>query len=341
MDDRDDVKSSESSSGYVPLVFVDQPQSALLKPDEPTGEAVTSVGATIEHAIQPYLLTTHQEPVAPELAMEDIPMEYSVIANKKFNVGSYQWTTSQAGGTLIVDFNTPLDLLQDQQLIQGFQNFKYWRGDVEVEIIVNSTQWHSGLLAITWAPQCSRVAYENFRPKTDKVMISNIALGYIHANTPTPKSIRLPFVAPTNYIDALTATDADPIGSFGMLGIHVFDALRVSTGTSTSVTISVWVHLINSTFHLPRGLPLTLTIPGKVYDQRKRRFVEEPQMLRLMNGIRGVTATAARGAGLVESAASFVSKVAHITKDGLDKFSCMDRENKMEIGLLTVDKGCI
>jgi len=339
MDDHDDVKSRESSSGYVPLHFVEVSQSALLKPDEPTGEAVTSVGATIEHAIRPDPLTTHQEPVAPELAMEDVPMEYSVIANKKFNVGSYQWSTAQPDGTIIVDFNTPLDLLQDQQLLQGFQNFKYWRGDVEIEIIVNSTQWHSGLLALTWAPQCSRTAYENFRPVTDKVMISNISLGYIHANTPTPKSVRLPFVAPTNYIDALTANNDDPIGSMGMFSIHVFDALRVSTGTSPSVTISVWVRLVNSSFHLPRGLPLTMALGTKAYNRTLRRFVDQPQMLRLVNGFRGITATAARGAGLVESAAHFVSKVAHITKDGLDKFSNMDRENKMEIGLFTNDKG--
>jgi len=336
-------------------LFGENPQS-LERPEMATGVDQTSVGATIVHATAPEIvkITDKQEvaSAAPVLRMTDKPIEYSTMAEKWFKVGTYPWDTTMVVGTRLVDLNLPMDAVLDQQLAQGFINNAYWRGDIELNVILNSTQWHMGLLKACWAPNTTRSQYRTHRPALNKCMISNLKGGYIHANAPVSQTMVIPFMHPENYIRTYYQTDTTIRGSLGTWGLHVFSPLQAGTGTSTTVNVTVFVRFPRSEFHLPLGLPFVATtsrvlkemkrnreqaarrkkVTEKRMEETMKQLGERPQMFHKLKSF----------ANTVQSSAKTVGKIAAVGKDALDIITSLDHEampmSPMEVTTKTVGK---
>lgn len=298
-------------SNKVPEGSRECPQT-LENPEVPTSEVDTSVGVTMQTAAE--VQTSSSVPQVdskPVLRMTDAPMQYSSIAEKWFKVGTYQWNVTQTAGTALVVLNLPTEAIQDQQLNQGFENFAYWRGKVQLRCVVNSTQWHTGLLKLCWAPCTTKNMYTNYRPVTDLTALSNLKGGYIYANAPIVQEMMCDFVNPVNYISTQAANDGTLDSSIGTFGLHVYEPLQAGASTSSSVDVTLFVKLPETEFHLPLGLLLAKSAP-------KRRLAEgeRPQML----------SKARSFANKLEEYAGKATKIIRVGKDALDVLTCLDHE---------------
>lgn len=291
---------------------------SLMNPETDINPTETSVGATITDATTPVVSSAAAvQGSQPTLRMTDVPMQYSSVVEKWYKVATYQWTTVQTAGGDLVKLSLPSEAIQDQQLNQPFQNFAYWRGDVELRVVCNSTPWHKGLLKCCWAPSVTKHVYDTYRPTTDLTMLSNLPGGYIHANAPVPQLVKCNFVSPLNYISTAAEDQYSLKGSFGVFGLHVFEPLEAGTGTSTSVDVTIFVRMPRSEFHLALGLPVVFS--SRQVNRRKRG--EAPQMFKAFDrGMRSFANT-------IETTAKSVSRVVPIVKDALDVITCFDHGN--------------
>lgn len=286
----------------------------LENPEVPTSEVDTSVGVTMQTAAE--VQTSNSVPKVeerPVLRMTDVPMQYSSIADKWFKVGTYAWNTTQTAGTSLVILNLPTEAIQDQQLNQGFENFAYWRGKVQLRAVVNSTQWHTGLLKLCWAPCTTKNVYTNYRPQTNLTMLSNLKGGYIYANAPIVQEMICDFINPVNYISTQAPNDGTLDSSLGTFGLHVFEPLQAGASTSSSVDVTLFVKLPETEFHLPLGLALAKSAP-----MRRLAEGERPQSA-LLSKVRSF-------ANRVESGLGKASKIVRISKDALDLLTALDHE---------------
>jgi hypothetical protein len=288
---------------------------SLVNPEVNINPTETSVGATIADAVAPVVSSAAATPATvPSLRMTDVPMQYSSVVEKWYKVGTYQWTTVQTAGGDLVKLSLPLEAIEDQQLNQPFTNFAYWRGDVELRVVCNSTPWHKGLLKCCWAPSVTKWSYDSYRPATNLTMLSNLPGGYIHANAPVPQTMMCNFVSPLNYISTAGEDQYSLKGSFGVFGLHVFEPLEAGAGTSTSVDVTIFVRMPNSEFHLALGLPVVFT--KRQFSRRKRG--EASQMFKAFDrGMRSFANT-------VETSAKSVSRLIPIVRDALDVVTSFD-----------------
>ncbi len=227
-----------------------------------SGAAPSAAQAVMDTAVGTTIQTdTHMEDVdvavgsvdEPTYPMPDQNGEYTMVSDKWYKVGTYSWDTTMTSGQTLTNLALPADVLVNQQLKQGFDNFYYWRGDVELKVVCNSTPWHSGLLRVVWFPSTTKQVYDTYRPANDLTMLTNIKGGWIYANNPSVVQMTCGFVSPKNYISTSGYSSQYLDASFGVFGIHVFEPLLAGTGTTPSVDVSVYAHLPISKFYLPVG----------------------------------------------------------------------------------------
>lgn len=195
--------------------------------------------------------------VSPKTPIDSECVEYSKIVNKWFVVESGSWEAVDVDGSILKKWNLPLDLLTNQQLAQPFRNMQYWRGDVEVKLLLNGTPFHQGLLVLWFGPMLSEIRSDVY-PGTSRIAMSQLQHGFVSPQESGSLTFKIPYAHLTNYLSTtmpLLPGD-DVVTSMGVLGLSVFSQLVPATNASPSLSWSLSVRFPGSEFHLPR--PLTL-----------------------------------------------------------------------------------
>lgn len=184
----------------------------------------------------------------------DAPRSYADIAAKPFLVKTIQWNTTQSRDSLLPgsDLILPLEAAINCQQRQGFVNMRYWRGDVELRIFVNSTAFHQGQLLCWWAPNVPRSVAVARIPGNNRWRASCMQHALITASEPNEVRMIIKYAHPEHVIDTNIALDNSIRGNLGTFGIMVLSPLQAGTGSTNTVDVTIHASFPNSEFYLPR-----------------------------------------------------------------------------------------
>lgn len=150
------------------------------------------------------------------------------ILTRKYQVASFSWSPTFTGTTL----RFPELLLSNTTIQNALKNFKYFRAKVNLEIRINSTQFHQGVLGVSWLPVID-ASYAN--GLTDLRILSGFNYMTISASNQDSLSFTLPYLHP---LDWLTTT---PVAADSRIG---------------AVKIFPVVNLIPTIANMPIALPV-------------------------------------------------------------------------------------
>jgi len=162
------------------------------------------------------------------------------ILSRNYRVFTFNWGPSYT--TQVLDF--PYCLLQQETIQDALASFYYFRGDVKMEVRINTTPFHYGALQVSWLPFCVTSASINpyYASGNRPVIIS--------ASTQQAATISMPWTAPTTWVNWLNASTLDAVEAT-TIGRVYFHQLVPLTTTSTSITDTVVVQVFAS-FENPR-----------------------------------------------------------------------------------------
>lgn len=151
-------------------------------------------------------------------------------------------------GTVLDKFILPLDLLVNHLNNAPFDNFTYWRGDIDVHFQVNATPMHQGMVKAVYCPLTFIDAFDQVLD--DSMSISINPHVNLFANANSSVKLTIPFMSQFNY---LNVESGDLIrSSLGSLALVVFNPLESSPNSTQDVTISMFCTFRNSEFKVPR-----------------------------------------------------------------------------------------
>nr|QXV86373.1 capsid protein [Dicistroviridae sp.] len=165
--------------------------------------------------------------------------------SRPYPIFSSTWTGDQASDTMLAD----IDLLEQYlniPVIRGkLEGFNYLRAGIKVEIRINGTRFHYGLLTAGFFPLSNLKAYDSSQTHAYAVtMFPGVTLD------PGSSEIgvfEVPYVHPHHFIQLTPNTlQAQQYRSLGTLLVKVLAPLQVVNQTTTpQVTFTIYASLVN------------------------------------------------------------------------------------------------
>lgn len=153
------------------------------------------------------------------------------------------WTGSQTYGALVATGNYPEDLINVLNISEKLDRYTYFRAGVEVQMRVNSTVFHSGMLMIVFSPHWNfTTSPSGVASQNDIYSLSCMDFILLSANSGETISFQIPYVSPSSYFNLNNDSGVgDPWEGFiGQWRAYVLSPLRLTGASSTpSVAISV------------------------------------------------------------------------------------------------------
>lgn len=182
-------------------------------------------------------------------------IDLKLYAENEYFVASIPWDTMDTVGQLTA-ISIPQDLLQVEQLQRIFgTTYKARYVEVETTITVRGTNFHQGMLGACYVPVVKTVAQGRF-PGNSKISFSHQVADYSVGPSWNPIVIRSSFVNPRDYINTAVNSDNEVAATTGTLVLFVFDPLRTTTASTTTISVVVEVKFIDPEFKLPRPSPV-------------------------------------------------------------------------------------
>jgi len=169
----------------------------------------------------------------------------SRVVNKTFS-----WTPSQGRGFKVFELDFPKAILEENEymweIVRQYQRFS---ASIHLEFRINSTQFHSGALAICYLPHLTTNLFtrntEFFTAPTplwvNAAQAGNMEHRVVSANTPTVVTVDIPYVSPSHFWNPFHWKDEQMKGFFGRCEVWVLSQLMNSQDTASPVTVSVFM----------------------------------------------------------------------------------------------------
>jgi len=179
-------------------------------------------------------------------AVAEVPQDLSFGLESTVFRESFEWKTTDIAGVAIKSISLPFGLLNlgDADNVQNmpFDRFLFWNGDVKLTFQVNGTPFMCGMLAVYFMPLAS---YES-----ELANISTTNHVYLQPDKNNTVEITIPYL----YFRTVMNTVAGTQESLGT--IHVTPISPLSSVGGEPVTISLYSSFHNSSFSVPRPLPV-------------------------------------------------------------------------------------
>ena len=206
------------------------------------------------------------------------PISDSVIQEAPWNLTKWlekyslidvsDWSTTQPPGTILAKFDVIKDLLDNTFTAAPFNEYVYWRGDIEFKFQVTSVPQALGMVVAVFVPLTRREFIEdNILTNFSSLTVNPCT--YMFANTNTAATLTIPFNSPQNNLDIREALNNNITNSLGTIYLVVFNPIQIPTSVSDTATISTFTSFKNSEFKIPR-----LAKPV-AFDDKTRRFIPE------------------------------------------------------------------
>lgn len=172
-------------------------------------------------------------------AISDPPWSLPDMSHRRVWIGTYAWSTSQTFQNALVRLNAPLEFLADHLQVAGFERFLYWRGSMRVRIHVNGSRFHAGRLIAYFVPWTPKDIATNWQGAHMAAAwsVPNVQLDAASSNV---GELNIPFYNPRSSI-ILNGPVNSVLDYTGSFHLTVLSPLNVSTGTSTTINVNVWV----------------------------------------------------------------------------------------------------
>lgn len=207
----------------------------------------------------------------------DLPM----MLSKPIRITTVTWTTSQAAGQFLNVVGTlphplvPRDILNnnlESMQTNLLKSYMFGRYTPVFTLQLNSTKFNNGRLWFGYVPisEFSDSAYDlnNF------TVVSMYPHVEIDAANSSPVELTMPWFHPQSSFNHTI----DEMGerSLGFPFLYVFSQLSVPTGATTSLDVTIFMHLENAELHVPVNPALTYFSPKPPALHRRRyRFADE------------------------------------------------------------------
>lgn len=222
----------------------------------------------VGNAVNLGLLSDNKVPMLPGFAGTDIDeMSFSYLASIPSYIKNTAWTTAQPVGTLLTSFTlnpgtmctrsaSGPDFVYPTPMLYIANLFRYWRTGFVFTFKFVKTEFHSGRLAIAFAP-----GHNNALPFTDTRYTYREIIDLRESNEFT---ITIPYTSTLPYLSKALSGVSD-YTNMGVLGIYVLNPLVGPTTVSSSIDMITEV-AADSTFEVavpetPMFLPVNY-MPG-------------------------------------------------------------------------------
>uniref|UniRef100_A0AB39A394 Genome polyprotein n=1 Tax=Perinereis wilsoni picorna-like virus 2 TaxID=3237984 RepID=A0AB39A394_9PICO len=181
------------------------------------------------------------------LAEESMSMEYTLESH--IYRGSFEWTTDQAGGTIIGQLLAPFQILAagSQANIQNmsFDRFIYWHGDCSLMLQINGTPFLQGALVLFWYPL--GVCPDTYE-REQWFALPHVVL---NPHSATTSQLTVPFQYPRAVLNTFSGIDqSNPAENLGSFVVGVLSPLTATA--SDSVTVTIYSAFPDSKLTIPR-----------------------------------------------------------------------------------------
>lgn len=174
----------------------------------------------------------------------------------------YQWTSSQGPGYILDEQNFP-EMLEslDCLMTRTLQMYAFFRMSPVFRFQLNATQFHQGQLIMSFDPFTISVSStdtgnNDWRPWFNNYYATGLPNVKIMASESNPVELEVPYVHPRSY---LTTNSTQKFDRMGTLRISVLNQLIPATGSTSSLTLSLWIYAKDASVHVPMyNHPLTL-----------------------------------------------------------------------------------
>lgn len=163
-------------------------------------------------------------------------------------VSTLEWNVNDSPGTILASYVLPKDLIVNSLNSAPFNAFKYWRGNITLQLQVNGSPMHQGILKVVFIP----LTYaDGALARLNPVDISINEHVTLFANSSSSATLNIPYVSPVNYLDVKIPAD-ELRSALGTLYILVWNKLAAATNSVTTVSVSMFASLPDSEFKVPR-----------------------------------------------------------------------------------------
>nr|UYL95405.1 MAG: polyprotein [Jinan Picor tick virus 1] len=159
------------------------------------------------------------------------------------------WTTNNDRGTVLREHILPVDVLRgnpNAPLCRLFQQHKFWRGDLVVEVHMNANEVMNGQIIMAWYyGACADVSYS---ARKNIFGLSQMMHTIAQASSSSPQQLRIPYAYMYPFMSTVQRPCDNNILDMGRLIIMVLNPLCSTTVNSNIVNFSLFLRLENSEF---------------------------------------------------------------------------------------------
>lgn len=184
------------------------------------------------------------------------------VLRRKYRVATFQWSATVPGNLIL---NFPETLNNVTYIADILQTFKYMNAGVELEIRINSTQFHFGALMVSWIPNTN----SNTDHSANIVQQSGNHPVVLSASTQNSATIKIPYINPDSFYIIAGSTSniakvfITPLTVLGLATENLADTVEVQIFASFTDPL-VAGYLALPTSKKKKSRPAPLVVPRMV-----------------------------------------------------------------------------
>uniref|UniRef100_A0AB38ZKJ7 Genome polyprotein n=1 Tax=Suncus murinus ribovirus 6 TaxID=3139580 RepID=A0AB38ZKJ7_9VIRU len=177
------------------------------------------------------------------LAVSVESQTFETLTNRWLHIGNYKWDTTQGFDSEVFRIEFPLEILlkhQDSQMAQILLTHRFFRCDLEIKVILNSSPFQVGMLVVDWI-------YGN---PLDSIYHRNVitAMHRNHAKLSAGSSNNVIIEVPYQHFNAYLSNSTNEC-LIGSLSCRVLNTLRATSRVASQANLAVYVALKNIDAH--------------------------------------------------------------------------------------------
>jgi len=190
-----------------------------------------------------------------DATIRELPWDLARIVQRPTLVSSFQWGTTSTSP--LFSYLVPGDLLTMKLAQIPFDTFLFWKGDVVLKLQVAGSPLVQGIIAMSFVPLINNNELPTISWDLCSLTINPTV--YLFANTNTSAELRIPYNHFQSYLNT-NFINSDLSHSMGFVIIYIISPF-ITSGSVTSVTVSLFSQLENSEFKVPRLSSVISTMP--------------------------------------------------------------------------------
>lgn len=185
--------------------------------------------------------------------------EYTQLMSRWQRFKTVTWSLNQIKDTNIINSNValPYDFVAtnaDSPSCVLFKQYAYFRSDIEVKIVVNSSKFHCGSLQASF--YYGAALDQHYKDRENVFSASQLPHVVIDAGCSSDGILKIPYRHYKPLMATSSRQDDNVVLNMGVLRILVLNQLKCPSNSGDNVAVSIFLRFVNPSFHgmKPRGI---------------------------------------------------------------------------------------